>query len=58
MLIKSRIVLLLRSNIECNLYMHTHRIRIAVAFESGKHPVKIKVITIKWKIIRTFAIWK
>jgi hypothetical protein len=58
MLIKSRIVLLLRSNIGYNLYMHTHGMRIAVAFESGKHPVKIKVITIKWKIIRTFATWK
>ncbi len=58
MLIKSRIMLLLRSNIECNLYMHTHRIRIVVAFESGKHPVKIKVITIKWKIICIFASWE
>lgn len=38
--------------------MHTHGMRIADAFESGKHPVKIKVITIKWKIIRTFATWK
>lgn len=58
MLIKSRIVLLLRSNIECNLYMHTHRMRITDAFESGKYPVKIKVITIKWKIICIFASWE
>lgn len=55
MLIKSRIALLLRSNIGCNLYMHTHRMRITDAFERDGHPVKIKVITIKWKIIRTFA---
>lgn len=58
MLIKSRIVLLLRSNIGCNLYMHTHRMRIIDAFEEDKHSVKIKVITIKWKIICTFAAWK
>lgn len=58
MLIKSRIVLLLRSNIGCNLYMHTHRMRIIDAFEGGEHPAKIKVITTKWKIICTFATWK
>ena len=58
MLIKSRIVLLLRSNIGCNLYMHTQRMRITDAFERGKHPAKIKVITMKWKIICIFAIWK
>ncbi len=58
MLIKSRIVLLLRSNIECNLYMHTHRMRIKDAFESDKHPVKVKVITIKWEIICIFASWE
>lgn len=58
MLINSRIVLLLRSNIGCNLYMHTHRMRITDAFERGKHPAEIKVITTKWKIICTFATWK
>lgn len=58
MLIKSRIVLLLRSNIGYNLYMHTHRMRIADAFEGNGHSVKIKATTIKWKIICTFAAWK
>ena len=57
-MIKSSIVLLLRSNIGCNLYMHTHRMRIIDAFEEDKHSAKIKVITIKWKIICTFAAWK
>ena len=58
MLIKSRIVLLLRSNIGCSLYMHTHRMRIIDAFEEDEYSVKIKVTTIKWKIICTFAAWK
>lgn len=58
MLIKSRIVLLLRSNIGYNLYMHTHRMRVVDAFEENGHSVKIKATTTKWKIICTFATWK
>lgn len=38
--------------------MDTHRMRIANADEKNNASVKIKVITTKWKIIRTFATWK
>ena len=58
MLIKSRIVLLLRSNIGYNLYMHTHSMRVVDAFDENGHSVKIKATTIKWKIICTFVAWK